>query len=232
VVVDGDDIPDVAVPIGPGTTIRGRVEVEGASVNATPVGPLRLVTWRAAFGMLPGGTVEVDVPPDLTFTLAGIHGRQQLRVMELPDGWWVKSITIEGRDALAGYDFPRRGTLDNVVVLVSARPSGVTGRVEGTPDALRGAVVAAIPDDSTDSPEDIDVRTQLRPLHADGSFALRGLRPGRYMIAALAVGAMDARRDQTREEQGEFLRSVGTAIDVSEGRVETATLRLVDVPAP
>jgi len=52
------------------------------------------------------------------------------------------------------------------------------------------------------------------------------------MIAALAVGAMDARRDQTREEQGEFLRSVGTAIDVSEGRVETATLRLVDVPAP
>ena len=80
------------------------------------------------------------------------------------------------------------------------------------------------------SPENIDVRTQLRPLHADGSFALRGLRPGRYMIAALAVGALDARR--TREEQGEFLRSVGTAIDVSEGRVETATLRLVDVPAP
>jgi hypothetical protein len=232
VVVEGVDITEIAVPIGPGATITGRVEIDGGSANALEGRPLHLNVRRHPSEVLPGRFIDVEAAPDLTFTMSGVHGRHTFHADRLPEGWWLKSITIGGRDALTGFDAPRRGTVEDVIVLISARPTGVSGRVEHGAPVPAGAFVIAIGVGIDDLPEDMTFRTQGQPIQADGTFALRGLRPGRYVLAALTQDAMLGRADGSLEQQFELMRTVGTTVDVTEGRVETATLRLVDEPVP
>ena len=222
--VTGGDLEDVVVSIGPGATIRGRVELDGAGPGAFS-GRLLRVAARRPRHAVPGRHLEAEVGQDLTFTLAGVQGPEALQVTGLPEGWWVKAITVGGRDALAGHEFPRRGILDDVVVVVSAHPTGVTGRVQGVSAAF-DAVVVALPEDDAGTGD--PTRAQLQPVQADGSFAMRGLRPGRYALAALTSAAMEAHSGRTLPQQAEFVRSVGVIIDVREANVQSTVLRLTD----
>jgi hypothetical protein len=216
---------------------RYQLVAEEALPTRTAVGalegrPVHVNVRRHPSEVLPGRFLDVEAGPDLTFTMAGVHGRHTLHADRLPEGWWVKSITIDGRDALAGFDAPRSGTVEDVVVLLSARPTGVSGRVEHDAPVPGGAFVLAIGVGADDMPEAMTFRTQGQPIQPDGAFALRGLRPGRYVLAALTQDAMLGRADSSLEQQFELMRSVGTTVDITEGRVERATLRLVDGPVP
>lgn len=227
ITVDGDDLTGVALHIGPGATVRGRVEIEGGSAEPLAGHPLLVQSQRpptATFGS--SGSVEVE--PDLTFTIGGIQGRQQLRVARLPPDWWVKSITIGGRDVSSGYDYPRSGTLDECVIVLSARPTGVTGRVESASPLPIGALVAAMPDRDDPRMQIAGMRAVVQLIDADGRFALRGVPPGPYVVAALTADILNALNDATPDDYAEFLRSVGTSVDVVEGRVESVSLRLVE----
>lgn len=227
ITVDGDDLTGVAVRIGPGATVRGRVEIEGGSAEPLAGRPLMVQSLQSPTATF-GSSASVEVAPDLTFTIGGVQGRQLLSVAGLPTDWWVKSITIGGRDVSSGYDYPRSGTLDECVIVLSARPTGITGRVESASPLPIGALVAAMPDRDDSRMAIAGMRAVIQPIDADGRFALRGVSPGAYVVAALTADILNALNDATPEDYGEFLRSVGTPVDVVEGHVESVSLRLVE----
>ncbi|BCS32675.1 hypothetical protein TBR22_A18930 [Luteitalea sp. TBR-22] len=126
--VAGEPVVEVAVPIGFGAVVRGRVEVEGGDVTTLHDRPLEVVTSSvAARHFLQSGSMASSTISDLTFTLRDVLGHQQLHVQGLPPDWWLKSVLIDGEDVFEGREFPVTGTVDGVVLLVSSRPSGVRG---------------------------------------------------------------------------------------------------------
>jgi hypothetical protein len=42
--------------------------------------------------------LSVGVNPDLTFEISGLAGRQTFRTGQLPEGWFLKSVTHDGVD--------------------------------------------------------------------------------------------------------------------------------------
>jgi len=69
------------------------------------------------------------------------------------------------------------------------------------------------------------VRSAMRS--ADGRYALRALRPGRYLVAAVGGILSD---QTTNPELLKRLRPVATGVDVSEGDAVTLDLTLREIP--
>jgi hypothetical protein len=113
------------------------------------------------------------------------------------------------------------------VLLVSGRPSGVTGRVQGSAALLQGASVLTLPVDrpaSTQGP----LARRIASVAIDGSFTAQALRPGRYVTLALSP-AMRSRYDRMDRDEREVLHAArGRLVDVVEGRLAEVTLQLVE----
>jgi hypothetical protein len=124
------------------------------------------------------------VGPDGTFELAGLQGPGRLVLEGAPDGWWLRSVRLDGRDVT---DQPVTfGVRDysSVEAVVATDGGGVQGRVltDGPPDSGHGVVV--FPVDSA--------RWFYRSRHLrlgttgpGGSFSITGLPPGEYWVAAM-----------------------------------------------
>ncbi len=229
IAVTGEPVTGVVVPMGYGSTVRGRIEVDGGEF-ATLVGrpPHVVASASAERRPLPGPSIHAQVTRDLTFELTDVWGHRQVQVMGLPSGWWLKSVLIEGEDAVDGHAFPVSGTVDGVVLLVSARPSGITGRVQGTGGQLQGASVVVLPGDGSGPRPGPAARRDVASVAADGAFTATGVRPGRYTLVALSPRARSAYDRLGREARQALIAAHGRPVDVVEGRLETVTLRLVE----
>ena len=224
--VDGRDLDDLVVPLTPGATVRGRVEVEGGNPEDLARRGVHLYLRGLVPGINASGPVHATVAPDRTFEASGVRNRMRVDAMNLPEGWWVKSVSVEGEDATLGHEFPIRGTVDDVVVVVSGAPTGVTGLVQAPPDALRGALVFVVPQAGNLSLEQFQTLGRLQPVRPDGSFRAGGVRPGRYVVAAVTQTMFERWREGPLEALPGVV-SRGTPVDVTEGQFMSVTLRLL-----
>jgi protocatechuate 3,4-dioxygenase beta subunit len=228
VVVDGDDVMNVGIQLMPTFTISGRVVFEGA----TPAPPLGSVSLPA----LISSTIPNRVPLALRlldggkFMMSGLmpgayrpaaFGSPMRGVQSPIGGWWLKSITIDGRELL---DAPLelRQASENAIVTFSDQASEVAGSVKdgsGAPVA-RGYVVIF----SSDRAHWFVNSRRVVALAPDarGRYSIRNLPPGDYRAAV----ALDL-------EQGEWfdpdvLQSLlPTAVALTITGVEAKTLDLV-----
>ncbi|HTU99150.1 MAG TPA: carboxypeptidase-like regulatory domain-containing protein [Luteitalea sp.] len=225
VVVEGGTEVAAALTIGSGATAQGRIEVEGGDVAALARGRLRVEARPTDYGALPGNSSGAEVGAERTFVLSGLRGSRVLQVYGLPRGWWVKSATVGGRDALDGYDFPMRGSADPIEIVVSGRPSGVRGIVTATSEVTPGTVVQLMSADAGGLAGDA-LRARGASVRPDGSFLIEGLRPGRYLLIAYPPDSLTMRRGP--DEQREITETHGTPVDVIEGQIVSVSLRLTD----
>lgn len=165
---------------------------------------------------------------DLAFELRDVLGHRQLQVNGLPPGWWLKAVLVGGEDAFDGLLFPASGVFDDVVLLVSARPSGVGGRVQGSGGQLQGASVLVLPVATIDALRPTQANLRIASVSADGAFAASALRPGRYTLAALSPRMRSVYDALDREARRALVDTHGRHVDVVEGRLGTVTLRLVE----
>lgn len=218
------DLPGLVLRTQPGTTVRGRLVVDGPApglqgrdvwVHATPTGP-----WSHQ--------ARARVRPDLTFELAGVRGPAVLRLANAPDGWWTRTVRVGRQDATDGYDFGVARTVTDVEIDVSTRASGLRGRV------LTAANTPAV--DAVVIGFDQDARRWGRPALAntfmvrpveDGTWAIDRLRPGRYRL--VAVHAAEAHEDGLSDP--EYLKALeARARTVMLGEGETPEVPLVLQP--
>lgn len=103
------DRSDIALIARPMARLVGRIEADGLPRGAF-LPPLRVIILPAAVGEPPpttfGGGV---VKPDMTFLLAVASGPALIRLANLPPGWVVETITIDGADTTSAPTHLREG---------------------------------------------------------------------------------------------------------------------------
>jgi hypothetical protein len=187
--VDGEDIGNVMLTLEPGLTISGRLVFEGAQPPAVDFTKLRVnfpiaLTGMSAAPFPPlqldsGGRFTVDGVPAGVFRIYGT-----VQGLRAPIGrWWLKSITIDGRELL-DRPFDLRQNTDTAIVTFSDRAStlaGVARDAQGMP-AEGAAVIAFGVDESswfTNSRRIAGVNAA-----ADGTYSIRNLPPGDFFVVA------------------------------------------------
>jgi hypothetical protein len=169
---------------------------------------------------------ETMAAADGTFTSAEIPpGRFQLSV-PVPSGWFVKSVTLQGRD-IADLPFEMKETMSGVTVTMSRRGASVSGAVRstaGAPDAT--AALLLFP---TDTRLWIDYGPYSRRLKdtratRTGTFEIRDLPAGDYYLVAVPQAAMTWKPGFL-----ESMSRIATRVTLSEAEQRSIDLRVQDV---
>ncbi len=189
ILVDGQDITDIALTLQPGLTISGRVEFEGTKP------PPEMTRLRVPLpGMLAGGSIMFPLPPVQfepggRFSVTGIipgkyeSGTPSLAVRSPLGGWWLKSIVVNGRDLLDG-PLELRQSADDALVTFSNRANELGGRVTdagGNPVTDRFVVVFGT--DKTAWFFNSRRVAGIRP-DSQGRYTISNLPPGEYFVGA------------------------------------------------
>ena len=191
IVVSGEDIAGLVIPIRPPLTLSGRLVFdppqEGmASLPFAPRIPL-VATGLAGAAVTPTASLEGE-----RFTLSGIVPGTY-RFSTTPPGvrapvgrWWLKSAVVAGRDLLdSPPDFRESAT--DAVLTWSDRTSEVSGTVRSADGRRAGdlQVVIFCRDESGWFAHSRRVAA-MRP-DRDGRYVVRNLPPGDYLVTATSA---------------------------------------------
>jgi hypothetical protein len=214
----------VTVRTEPGTTVRGRLVVDGDPAPLAGRTPFVIATPVGA--TLPDAMppARARVNPDLSFEMHGARGRMQLRLNGMPESWWTRSVRRADVDVTDQLDLADAAAIDGVEVIVSTKPTAIRGTVTGASGADVDAVVLIFAQDERRWEESMTAAgtTIVRPM-ADGSFRSPTVRPGAYFVIALGTTAVKS------DDLGDpdYLRELApraTRIDVAEGQVQALAL--------
>ena len=226
--VGRDDIADLSITLQGGLRVIGRVEFEGVSQRPTgarltqiPV----LVEPASNTSRLPSGTGRFDSTGQFgAFGLPG--GRYLVRVGATPPGWYLKSVTYNGREVTeTPLDLESTDAI-GVVFTLTDRLTEMTGTVRnavGTSDA--GATVIVFPSDAqTWSGSWLNPR-QFRSARVEptGAFKISPLPAGDYYVAALPD---EVSRDWQEPAFLDALSRVASRVRIAEGEKKTQDLRV------
>jgi hypothetical protein len=186
--VDASDLADVVVAMKRGVDVAGRVTLEDAT-SALPaaLGSGLMVFTRLADDRLAGsGSMRMASvrKEDRIFMLTGMFGRRTMEVVNVPRGWYVKSIRYGGREIIdEATEFKDATDAPALEVVLSTRGAVVTGRVlDDSGKPVGRALVLLLREDGTRS----DVRLiSYTVASSSGTFVLGPARGGHYLIVAL-----------------------------------------------
>jgi hypothetical protein len=228
VIVADADVTDLDVRLSPGSTVSGRIVVEGGGTlkpDALEITPVVLdPDLTATFG--PPSRALVD--DDLRFELGGLQGPRRLRLTRTPAGFTLKAILVHGSDltdAVLSFGRPNQ-SLDDVEIVLTNRVTEVAGFVTDARGrrAINVAVVAFAIDSSLryERSRFIAAATCDR----EGHFRIEGLPPGDYYVAALDKREVaDVYGEIGNVEFLETLVPGAQRIALVEGQRATLTLR-------
>jgi hypothetical protein len=197
-VVDGNELTGVTLVTGRPATVRGTIVAEAGISRALP-GPLRVV----AFSERESNTV-LDSGDGVTFEIQSLSEPFRLMVDELPEGWGVKALTVDGMDALDGAVELSPGQQATARVVLTNRVTEVSG-VATAADPTTARSIVVFPENS----EKWGHRSRyVRRVDADadGRFAIVGLPSGEQYLA-YATDYLDS----GEHLDPEFLRTISNA---------------------
>jgi hypothetical protein len=189
VTVEGQDISDIPVTTALGVPVSGQVAADGGVALPPGARVAALETDYEVPSITPGSpaTPPAVVGANGTFTFPGLVGPRLFRLVGFPDSWAISSVRLDDVDIS---DTPLAFTAERPAVLriaVTDRTGSVAGTVltaAGTPAV--GQRVTVFPDDA----KAWAVRSRFIKsieLGADGRYAVKGLIPGKYLVAVSEV---------------------------------------------
>jgi hypothetical protein len=194
--VSGQDIDGLVITTTTGATISGRVIFQATGATTRPTGgpnPMRVIAAQADpgpgayFGM---NTMDNGIVDEAgRFQIRGAGGRVVFR-WSGPQGWFLKSVTMNGTDITdVPLDLHASTQSTDVEVVVTDQQTIVSGTVKdsrGQP--VKDYVVAILPDGLR---EGISASRFIRVVRPDqnGQYKTAALPPGAYV--AFAVETLD-----------------------------------------
>jgi len=227
--MNGEDISDVTVQTMPGSTISGRVILDGTQSRAMGGVTIEAVAADPDFAPFTGGGASADVrTTDGVFQIEKAIGTRRLRVTQMPTGWMLKRISIKDidiTDAVLPFGVEKQ-SLKDVEVVLTDEVTEVSGRVTDARAAPAiDALVVAFPTD----PERRFAGSRffaMTHVSAAGAYRLRALPPATYFVAVIdrSPGAdEDAWQDATSLER---LTRDATLVTVTNGQHTSLDLKL------
>ena len=221
--VDGLDVARIPIVLSRGAIVQGRLGIGQPPVPAERLAGMRVrapLADGSSFGDSPTGTVA----PDGSFEIRGVMpGMHYFRVEGLHESLVLMAVQLEGRDVLdRPLHLDEGQRVQDLTLVVGPAAAGLQGVVRATGGGAAAdtvVVTTAAPPvpGSTANP-----RFHLTRTDREGRYALEGLPPGDYRIAApLAVDELTvARRDWL-----DRVAQQGTAVTVpaAGGRVQDLT---------
>jgi hypothetical protein len=232
ITVAGQDITGLALVTAPGATATGRVIFEGQpeTTPRTVVG-----TFSVDQGSAASEANYTQPRADGTFEIRGLWDRQLFRSSgglaggplewtENSSGWFLKSVTLEGKDITdSGYEFKPGETVSGIDIVLTERVTTLSGTVLDDRGRPIGdyTVVAFSADSSKWGYRSRFVRT-ARP-DQNGKFILKGLPADEYRIVALEYVEPGEETDPVRLEKW---KTIGTRVTLADAATKSVTLQL------
>ena len=227
-VTSDGDVGPVSIATLPGSTVAGEITLEGETGGVSP-SSFRLKAYPADFDRSAvAGDSTATPDADGAFQLDGLFGPVRISSEALPAGWWLESVTIDGRDA--SREPVTFGTRDescrDVRAVFSSRGAQVTGRVLDGAQPATDYSVLVFPTDRGLWFHGSALMKQARP-GRDGSYTVSGLAPGDYWVVAVdTVQGEDAKEWQDPDVLTSLV-SGARRITLREDERATSELRLV-----
>ena len=189
ITVSGDDLDGVSVALQPGVTIAGRLEFEtsGPKPASFPLNRLPLPAALMSGGSAAQFAVELtadgafrvsDIPPGPLRFFAALQGVRRPIAQ-----WWLKSLSIHGRDILdAPLEFLEN--VDDAVITFTDRANELTGRANAAVGDAGPYVVVFSVDRSRWFHQSRGVEGVRSG--QDGRYSVRNLPAGDYYVAMVS----------------------------------------------
>jgi protocatechuate 3,4-dioxygenase beta subunit len=223
------DVAGVTLRTGIGSTVRGRITLEGAA-SSLKTQNIRVFFVLTDLDLGPSpGTYRAKIDEEGNFEYVGLFGPMLLRPFA-GTRWFVKSIRANGIDITdTPMPFGRQDqSLTDVEVVMTNRGAEVTGSVadaRGQPVAACTVIVFAADRDRWQRASRF---IKAARCEADGAFAVRGLPGAEYFAAA--VDRLDGSEASGEWEDPAILESLApyaVRLALSEGQTTAASLRLI-----
>jgi hypothetical protein len=235
VVVSGQDVRDLIVTTVQAGSVSGRLSLEGdigelspsrLAVQALPMGVGALSGRGGGGPASAGNTATGRANAGGEFAVGALLGRQLLRLAPplTPDGWWLKAVTVDGKDVTdSGVEIRSGENVNAVEVIATTRMASLTGPVtERSGARVPGcSVVAFAADEAKWGP-----RTRFvvaGTTDDNGTFLLRGLPAGEYVV--VAVPPLEA-GDETDPERLARWRPAGQRVTLADGEARSVALTI------
>ena len=176
-----------------------------------------------------GGFTPARVAADGTFTTMSYPpGRYYLSIGSPGTPWWVRSVIVNGREAV-DVPFELRATdISGVVVLFTDQTNELSGTVQrtaGADDLL--TAVFLVPANYQTSGEDFSQRRlRTTTVGPNGQYSFRNLVPGDYLIAAVN---MDTNIDTSDPQLMGSVMRAASRVTVTDGGKQVMTLTPVTI---
>ena len=223
--VSGEDITNVVVVTSKGGTATGAVIFEGGTKpeNAAPMRVMASAYDAEGPAMMAGGSAPVKA--DGTFELKGLAGGRIIRIGNVPTGWTLKAVRLNGQDITdTGAEFKPGDAVTGLDVVLTPRPTQLSGTVTGAGGAqVKDYTVVVFSDDQQrwTLPQTRWV-AGVRP-DQDGRFQVRNLPPGSYYAVAVDYIEQGAWGDPDMLIR---FRDVATTFSLREGEAKTLDLKI------
>jgi protocatechuate 3,4-dioxygenase beta subunit len=217
-IIGNEDLSGLTITTSKGGTIRGTVVADGGST--APASGLQ-IAMQSLGGALRGNGPPAQVSNAGAFDIQGLSGSYVLRVDRVPDGWTVKSITVNGRD-VSDLPIEVRGA-DQLVarVVLTNHINELTGTVRAGGQISTNASVVVFPDNPAQWPFP-SRRVRSTRVDKNGLFRVRSLPAGQRYLA-VAVDYLE----QGEFQDPEFLQSMkARATEVTLGEAENKNIEL------
>jgi hypothetical protein len=215
IVVAGADLDGLVLVSKKGSTVTGTLVTDDG--NPPPFGTSGVrVLLEAPYGNVLPTVRVVSVDTDWSFKLTNIGGPFLFRLMGIPDGWMLGSVTVGEEDISdVPWDVPTGGReLKGLTLVVTQKVGRVTGSVvDGSGKPTTDAVVVIFADDP-DRWVPGSRYVQTASPDSEGTFSIKGLPGGTYCAVARAF------LEDGQWQAAEFLeqaRTNATTFTIEEG---------------
>ena len=213
--VAGQDITGLVITTTPGATITGRLVFDGTRPPPSPGGGQNVARVMASGAepgsspMMMGANDNGIVDESGRFQIRGVTGRVFFRFLGPVQGWFLKSVTINGTD-ITDVPYEVRSNVTGLEVVLTDRQTTVSGSVRNSRgEFVKDYVLAILPDNLREgaSPQRF-IRT-VRP-DQNGQYKAQGLPAGDYVAFAVETldqgGLFDPAYQQVMKPRGKSFR--------------------------
>ena len=227
ITVSGEDLSNVVLVTSKGASASGHVTFEGGAkpnnITNMRVMPASADSDAGGPGLVFGGANSLKA--DGSFEVRGLLGTRLLRLVNVPEGWMVKSVRVNGNDITdTGMEFKPGEAVTGVEITLTSRLSQVSGTVTGAgSEPVRDYTIVVFSDDPQRWTLPNTRYVVGRRPDQNGRFEVSALPPGSYYAAA--VDYLPA-GDWNDPEVLERLKGGAKRFTLDEGESKTLELKV------